>query len=228
MRAGPIIQNETQMSSEAQGFLTGLARWWGGQASNRDRRFRVDGVGAAFGQGEASGVALASHLLAAYRAPATGQNTSGSSSSWQPLRARSPDRAARCRRFPADARLDGGSAVCMSSPSRAVGVDPTDESRAAGTGQLVAMREDLLTALDEIRRWRPWTPISAPVRLPGSTGASSTLQRIDWSTPAPHPRQDHQYEGVHAITSWDDLRLRLNPPTAAASRSFTRHCAMSP
>jgi malonyl-CoA decarboxylase len=39
-----------------------------------------------------------------------------------------------------------------------------------------------------------------------------SLQRIDWSTPAHILEKIIRYEAVHAITSWDDLRLRLEPP----------------
>ena len=38
------------------------------------------------------------------------------------------------------------------------------------------------------------------------------LRRIDWSTPAHILEKIIAYEAVHAIDSWDDLRLRLLPP----------------
>jgi malonyl-CoA decarboxylase len=80
-----------------------------------------------------------------------------------------------------------------------------------GTSQLVAMREDLLTAM----KADPALAVAdADFRhLFGSwfNRGFLTLQRIDWSTPAHILEKIIRYEAVHAITSWDDLRLRLEP-----------------
>jgi malonyl-CoA decarboxylase len=51
------------------------------------------------------------------------------------------------------------------------------------------------------------------------------LQRIDWSTPAHILEKIIRYEAVHEISSWDDLRLRLEPPDRRCFAFF--HPALS-
>ena len=81
-----------------------------------------------------------------------------------------------------------------------------------GTRELVRMREDVLRALgrapelgvvdeDFVHLFSSWFN-------PGFLA----LRRIDWSTPAQILEKIIRYEAVHAITSWDDLRRRLDPP----------------
>jgi malonyl-CoA decarboxylase len=80
------------------------------------------------------------------------------------------------------------------------------------TLRLVRMREDLLDNLaadpafpgldDDFRHlFQSWFNRGFLV-----------LRRIDWSTPANILEKVIQYEAVHAIESWDDLRGRLEPP----------------
>ncbi len=38
------------------------------------------------------------------------------------------------------------------------------------------------------------------------------LRRIDWTTPAHILEKIIRYEAVHAISGWDDLRRRIEPP----------------
>ncbi len=80
-----------------------------------------------------------------------------------------------------------------------------------GTLALVRMREDLLGQLashpelstldrDFVRLFSSWFN-------PGFL----ELRRIDWTTPAHVLERIIRYEAVHEITSWDDLRRRLEP-----------------
>ena len=84
------------------------------------------------------------------------------------------------------------------------------------TAQLVAMRPDLIdmladhtefgrTDLDFVHLFSSWFNRGFLV-----------LRRIDWDTPANILEKIIQYEAVHAIDDWDDLRRRIEPED--------RHC----
>src|SRR5215467_3431036 len=80
-----------------------------------------------------------------------------------------------------------------------------------GTGDLVAMRSDLLTHMDGRK------DLAAVdrdvVHLLGSwfNRGFLVLRSIDWSTPANILEQIIRYEAVHEIRDWDDLRRRIDP-----------------
>ncbi len=80
-----------------------------------------------------------------------------------------------------------------------------------GTGQLVAMRMDLLELLRD-------HPLLEPLDVDFQHLFSSWFNRgflvlrpINWSSPAEILEQIIAYEAVHAIDSWDDLRRRVQP-----------------
>lgn len=78
-----------------------------------------------------------------------------------------------------------------------------------GTAALVALRARVLA---ELRANPSWQAIDADLgHLLGSwfNRGFLTLARIDWHTPAIVLEKLIQYEAVHAITSWKDLRRRL-------------------
>jgi malonyl-CoA decarboxylase len=85
-----------------------------------------------------------------------------------------------------------------------------------GTAALVAMRREVVSAL----KTRPdWKGIDADLEhLFGSwfNRGFLTLERIDWYTPAIVLEKLIEYEAVHEIAGWDDLRRRL----AADRRCF--------
>lgn len=81
-----------------------------------------------------------------------------------------------------------------------------------GTAALVRMREHLLDAIvhrddlaaideDFVHLFTSWFNRGFLV-----------LRRIDWSTPANILEKIIQYEAVHAISDWDDLRARIDLP----------------
>ena len=80
-----------------------------------------------------------------------------------------------------------------------------------GTGELVAMRADLLSIMNG------HTDLAAldrdVVHLLGSwfNRGFLVLRRIDWSTPANILEQIIRYEAVHEIHDWNDLRRRIDP-----------------
>jgi len=73
------------------------------------------------------------------------------------------------------------------------------------------MREDLLQALQEDGSLAAVEADFRHLFASWFNRGFLTLQRIDWSTPAHILEKIIHYEAVHAITSWDDLRLRLEP-----------------
>ena len=79
------------------------------------------------------------------------------------------------------------------------------------TGRLVGMRKDLLSFVKEV-------PELAPVAIDLKHLFSSWFNRgflvlrpISWSSPAEILEKIIEYEAVHAINSWEDLRARLQP-----------------
>jgi malonyl-CoA decarboxylase len=82
---------------------------------------------------------------------------------------------------------------------------------AGGTGTLVAMREELL---DLLRANPDLAPLDSDLRhLFGSwfNRGFLELRRIDWQTPAAVLEKIIDYEAVHEIRGWEDLRRRLAP-----------------
>ena len=85
-----------------------------------------------------------------------------------------------------------------------------------GTAALVAMRREVLAGL---RSHPEWKGIDADLEhLFGSwfNRGFLTLERIDWYTPAVVLEKLIEYEAVHEIAGWEDLRRRL----AADRRCF--------
>jgi malonyl-CoA decarboxylase len=85
-----------------------------------------------------------------------------------------------------------------------------------GTAALVAMRREVLAALDAHPEWKGIE--SDLEHLFGSwfNRGFLTLERIDWYTPAVVLEKLIEYEAVHEIAGWEDLRRRL----AADRRCF--------
>jgi malonyl-CoA decarboxylase len=85
-----------------------------------------------------------------------------------------------------------------------------------GTAALVAMRREVLGMLNIRAEWRSID--SDLEHLFGSwfNRGFLTLERIDWYTPAIVLEKLIEYEAVHEIAGWDDLRRRL----AADRRCF--------
>jgi Malonyl-CoA decarboxylase (MCD). len=200
------------MSSKAQVLLTGLTRWWSSKRPTTTADFESMAVVLLSGKGEASGVALASRLLAAYR----GLPPVERRRFFELLATRFGSDLDVVQRAVADflQRPDPAAAArlhVVAEPRRQELIRRMNLAP-SGTSQLLAMREELLAAMVE-------DPTLASVDADFRHLFSSwfnrgflALQRIDWSTPAHILEKIIHYEAVHAITSWDDLRLRLEPP----------------
>lgn len=79
------------------------------------------------------------------------------------------------------------------------------------TGQLVTMRKDLLGLM---KKHRDLEPLDVDLKHLFSSWFNRgflVLRPINWATPAEILEKIIEYEAVHAIDSWDDLRRRLKP-----------------
>jgi malonyl-CoA decarboxylase len=163
-------------------------------------------------KGEASGVAMASRLLAGYQ----GLDSDGRraffrhlAEDWQPDRDRALAAAEAFRENPTaetEAALSAALEPRRQELLRRLNMAP------GGTAALVRMRADLLAAL-------PGAPELAPIErdfrhLLGSwfNRGFLVLRPIDWQTPAAVLEKIIAYEAVHQIDSWDELRRRVDPP----------------
>lgn len=175
-------------------------------------------------RGEASGVALARAILDRY------------------ARLAKPERHAFLQaialEFDADTQaVDAAIAAYRADPTRARlgGLHGAAEPRSqelirrlnlarGGTLSLVRMREDLLVFRRALRRA---DDAADPVVLEAADSLDSdfehlfsswfnrgflVLRPIDWTTPAHILEKIIRYEAVHAISGWDDLRARIEPP----------------
>lgn len=79
------------------------------------------------------------------------------------------------------------------------------------TGQLVAMRKDLLGLLPEMPDLEPLDVDLKHLFSSWFNRGFLVLRPINWSSPADILEKIIAYEAVHAIDSWRDLRRRLQP-----------------
>ena len=80
-----------------------------------------------------------------------------------------------------------------------------------GTGELVAMRADLLKVLKSNRDLGALDRDIVHLLSSWFNRGFLVLRRIDWSSPANILEKIIRYEAVHEIRDWDDLRRRIDP-----------------
>ncbi|ALM54561.1 MCD, Malonyl-CoA decarboxylase MCD [Halomonas huangheensis] len=80
-----------------------------------------------------------------------------------------------------------------------------------GTFELVKMRADLLGLLKEHPELAPLDADFAHLFSSWFNRGFLVLESIDWNTPAAVLEKVIQYEAVHEIHDWEDLRRRLGP-----------------
>ncbi|REF68942.1 MULTISPECIES: malonyl-CoA decarboxylase [Paracoccus] len=80
-----------------------------------------------------------------------------------------------------------------------------------GTAALVRMREELLAHLEDNPALRRVDLDFAHLFASWFNRGFLVLRHIDWNTPASILEKIIRYEAVHAIQNWDDLRNRLQP-----------------
>jgi malonyl-CoA decarboxylase len=164
------------------------------------------------GRGEASGVALASAILAGYEVLGTqarlaflhrlvdefGYDHQRLQQAIEAYRAETSSKAVLDLHSAAEPRRQ--------ELIRRLNLAP------GGTAALVGMREELLRALKKDRELegvdKDFTHLFSSWFNPGFL----VLRPIDWSTPANILEKIIRYEAVHEIGTWEDLRDRLEPP----------------
>lgn len=85
-----------------------------------------------------------------------------------------------------------------------------------GTGELVTMREDLLAMLKKHPDLRVVDADLVHLFTSWFNRGFLVIKKIDWNTSATILEKIIQYEAVHTIHNWDELRRRINPAD--------RHC----
>jgi len=80
-----------------------------------------------------------------------------------------------------------------------------------GTSELVAMRADLLGAMNGQKDLAQLDRDVVHLLASWFNRGFLVLRRIDWSTPANILEKIIRYEAVHEIRDWDDLRRRIDP-----------------
>ncbi|WP_372731524.1 malonyl-CoA decarboxylase [Novosphingobium sp.] len=81
-----------------------------------------------------------------------------------------------------------------------------------GTAALVGMRADLLSVMGNNASLERVEYDLKHLLQSWFNRGFLTMQNIDWSSPAKLLERLIQYESVHDINSWSELRLRLDPP----------------
>ncbi len=80
-----------------------------------------------------------------------------------------------------------------------------------GTRRLIAMREDLLCAADKSAGLSALDANFEDLFSEWFNAGFLELRRIDWNSPASVLERIIQYEAVHSIEGWGDLRRRVEP-----------------
>src|SRR6202047_1231448 len=163
------------------------------------------------GRGEASGTAMAREVLDHYRH----LDEAGRLEFFETLaRHFGPDRERLAqaieswRTQPNDS--DAGELHFASEPRRQELIRRLNRAP-GGTSELVAMRADLLRAMNGHKDLAALDRDVVHLLSSWFNRGFLVLRRIDWSTPANILEQIIRYEAVHEIRDWDDLRRRIDP-----------------
>src|SRR6202011_4560512 len=164
------------------------------------------------GRGEASGVARAAEILAEYATLTTGPRIAF----FEALATRfGPDLsriAAAVERWGAEKTDEAAAELHAASEPRRQELLRRLNLAPGGTKALVAMREQLMDALERRPDLEPLDADFTHLFSSWFNRGFLVLRRIDWSTPAVVLEKIIRYEAVHQIRDWDDLRARIDPP----------------
>ena len=162
-------------------------------------------------RGEASGVALASELLSAYASLTTEERIDFL------LKLASRFGADRARleraidRYRNDPSAGNGVALHVAAESRRQELFRRLNLAPGGTERLVRMREDVLAVAVVHPELETVDADFQHLFTSWFNRGFLELKRIDWNMPALVLERIIRYEAVHEITSWDDLRRRIDP-----------------
>jgi malonyl-CoA decarboxylase len=163
------------------------------------------------GRGEASGTAMAREVLDRYHH----LDEAGRLSFFEALtRNYGPDReklAHAIETWRAQPNDDDASDLHFVSEPRRQELIRRLNRTPGGTSELVAMRADLLSAMNGHKDLAALDRDVAHLLASWFNRGFLVLRRIDWSTPANILEKIIRYEAVHQIRDWDDLRRRIDP-----------------
>jgi malonyl-CoA decarboxylase len=163
------------------------------------------------GRGEASGTAMAREVLDRYHH----LDKAGRLSFFGDLaRNYGPDRerlAQAIEAWRAQPNDDDASDLHFASEPRRQELIRRLNRAPGGTGELVAMRADLLDLMDGDKDLAALDRDVVHLLASWFNRGFLVLRRIDWSTPANILEKIIRYEAVHEIRDWNDLRRRIDP-----------------
>lgn len=163
------------------------------------------------GSGEASNLALATELLDGYAALERAEKTVFFQSLNEGLGASRESLEKAARAYLAEPSAASQMALCrVAEPLRRELLRRLNQAPGA-TLKLVRMREDLLDDLKEHPDLAPVDADFAHMFRSWFNRGFLELRRIDWQTSAAILEKVIQYEAVHTIHDWDDLRARIAP-----------------
>lgn len=162
-------------------------------------------------RGEASGMALASDIVALYKSLPKGARLAFLTNLAQKL-APDPEKLSQA----AVAYLEAPDPDALARLQRAAEPVRQEFFRRLnqadnGTAAIVAMRADTLALLPEHPELKPVEEDLRHLLASWFNRGFLVLKRIDWTTSAAILEKIIDYEAVHEITGWDDLRRRLDP-----------------
>ena len=163
------------------------------------------------GRGEASGTAMAREVLDRYHHLDDASRRSFFESlvrNYGPDRERLAQAIETWRAQPTDD--DAGDLHFASEPRRQELFRRLNRAP-GGTGELVAMRADLLDLMNGHKDLAALDRDVVHLLASWFNRGFLVLRRIDWSTPANILEKIIRYEAVHEIRDWDDLRRRIDP-----------------
>ncbi len=164
------------------------------------------------GRGEASGVALARDILARYATLTIGPRIAffeALETTFGHDRARMEAAIAAWEATPSPANA---AELHRASEPRRLELFRRLNLAPGGTAALVRMREQLLDAMDHRDDLAAIDNDFVHLFSSWFNRGFLVLRRIDWSTPAAILQKIIQYEAVHQIRDWDDLRRRIDLP----------------
>lgn len=164
------------------------------------------------GRGEASGVALAGDILARYAMLTIGPRVAffeALETTFGHDRPRIDAAIAAWRESPTPA---SAAELHRASEPRRMELFRRLNLAPGGTAALVRMREQLLDAMQHREDLAAIDNDFVHLFTSWFNRGFLVLRRIDWSTPAAILQKIIQYEAVHQIRDWDDLRRRIDLP----------------
>ncbi|MGH6742944.1 MAG: malonyl-CoA decarboxylase domain-containing protein, partial [Bradyrhizobium sp.] len=163
------------------------------------------------GRGEASGTAMAREVIDRYHHLDQAERLAffeALTRDYGPDRERLSHAIETWRAQPSD---DDASDLHLASEPRRQELIRRLNRAPGGTGELVAMRADLLRAMKSNKNLAALDRDIVHLLSSWFNRGFLVLRRIDWSSPANILEKIIRYEAVHEIRDWDDLRRRIDP-----------------